>query len=343
MSVFIKHYRPGRVSIVHNSKVWRLNSTSAETIVKKGEEDEEFRVLDIMKKRSRQQRRTARKMDVQPDRADRMATDQNWGNVWPGPKTFHPSSVPLPLRQGYVTKGQAPPGKKANAELMKIPNFLHLTPPVIKSQCESIKKFCTDWPKLLNSEESIENHYPVEIITSDYCHPSPSIRNPLARIVTLRIKLSTLNLDVHARDKFIRLVGDRYDKESDLVTITADRCPVRVQNLDYVNYLLTASYHESWNFEEWEKEKMEEDMEYYNWDKNQSKKSLINWYFRVKDEKSTLSEEEYRAYDISGIPHGEEYKKAVSELMNQGENEETVKNYGVAVRKLLGLPVEKIV
>lgn len=226
---------------------------------------------------------------------------------------------------------------------MKIPNFLHLTPPVVKSQCESIKKFCTEWPKLLNSEESIENHYPMEVITSDYCHASPSIRNPLARIVTLRIKLSSLKLDEHARDKFIRLVGDRYNKETDLVTITADRCPVRVQNSDYVNYLLTACYHESWNFEEWEKEKMEEDMEYYNWDNNRSKKNLVSWYLRVKNEEGVLSEEEYRAYDISGIPHGEEYKNAVSELMNQGESERTVKNYGVSVRKLLGLPVEKIV
>lgn len=183
----------------------------------------------------------------------------------------------------------------------------------------------------------------MEVITSDYCHASPSIRNPLARIVTLRIKLSSLKLDEHARDKFIRLVGDRYNKETDLVTITADRCPVRVQNSDYVNYLLTACYHESWNFEEWEKEKMEEDMEYYNWDNNRSKKNLVSWYLRVKNEEGVLSEEEYRAYDISGIPHGEEYKNAVSELMNQGESERTVKNYGVSVRKLLGLPVEKIV
>lgn len=64
-----------------------------------------------------------------------MPVDQDWGNVWPGPKTFHPASVPLPLRQGFVPKGQAPPGKFGNAELMKIPNFLHLTPPVIKRQC----------------------------------------------------------------------------------------------------------------------------------------------------------------------------------------------------------------
>lgn len=238
---------------------------------------------------------------------------------------------------------QAPPGKKANAELMKIPNFLHLTPPVIKTQCEAIKQFCTEWPKLLHSEEALEKHYPLEIITSDYCHASPSIRNPLARIVTLRIKLSTLNLDKHSRDKFIRLVGDRYDKDTDLVTITADRCPVRKQNLDYVHYLLTACYHESWNFEEWEKEKTEEDMEYYDWDNNASKRSLVDWYLHSNNETKSLSHEEYKQFDISTIPNGESYKNAVSSYYNDGESEVTVKNYANVVRKLLGLPEEKVV
>lgn len=251
--------------------------------------------------------------------------------------------MPLPVRQGYVAKGQAPPGKKANAELMKIPNFLHLTPPVIKSQCEALKSFCTEWPKLLNSEEAIEKHYPIEIITSDYCHASPSIRNPLARIVTLRIKLSTLNLTERAKDKFLRLVGDRYDKQTDLVTLTADRCPVRIQNLDYVNYLLTACYHESYAVEDWEKEKSEEDMEYYNWDTNASKKSLINWYYQTKGEKVSYTDDEYKIFDVSQIPNGTEYKIAVSEFFNEGESDATLQKYGTAVRKLFGLPERKIV
>ncbi|XP_022833367.1 28S ribosomal protein S35, mitochondrial [Spodoptera litura] len=343
MSLFIRNYKPNSLAIVYNVKLWRLNSTTADSVMKKDdEEEEEFRVLDILKKKDRMQRRVVRRADIQPDRADRMALDQKWGNVWPGPKTFHPSSVPLPLRQGYVPKGQAPPGKKANAELMKIPNFLHLTPPVIKSQCEALKQFCTEWPSLLNSEEAIEKLYPVEVITSDYCHASPSIRNPLARIVTLRFKLSTLSLDKHARDKFIRLVGERYDKETDLVTITADRCPARTQNLDYVNYLLTACYHEAWNVEEWEKDKTEDDMEYYEWNNNASKKSLVNWFMRIKNDFKELSEEEYRSFDVSVIPNAEGYKEAVSSLMNDGESDETVRKYGVSVRKLLGLPEKKV-
>lgn len=43
----------------------------------------------------------------------------------------------------------------------------------------------------------------------------------------------------------IRLVGDRYNEESDILTIVTDRCPLRKQNYDYGIYVLTALYHES--------------------------------------------------------------------------------------------------
>lgn len=76
MSIFIKHCRPGSFAPAYNVKLWRLNSTTADTKLNKSEEDEEFRVLDILKTRTRQQRRVARRTDIQPDRADRMPTDQ---------------------------------------------------------------------------------------------------------------------------------------------------------------------------------------------------------------------------------------------------------------------------
>lgn len=221
---------------------------------------------------------------------------------------------------------------------MKVPNFLHLTPPVIKAQCEAIKSFCTAWPKQLTSEEAIEKHYPQEIITSDYCHASPSIRNPLARIVTLRIKVATLNFDKHAKDKFLRLVGDRYDEETDIVTITADRCPLRKQNLDYVNYLLTALYHEACTYEDWEKTKSESDMEYYDFDLNKSKRNLIDWYLKVNNQENKLTDDDYKTFDVSKIPEADGYVAAVLSVMNDGESAATLKKYDTAVRKLLGLP-----
>ena len=77
-----------------------------------------------------------------------MKPDQDWMSVWPAQRTFHPASVPIPVRQGFAhLKGQVTPSKYANVELMKIPNFLHLTPPVIKRQCQLLKQFCTKWPE----------------------------------------------------------------------------------------------------------------------------------------------------------------------------------------------------
>jgi hypothetical protein len=41
---------------------------------------------------------------------------------------------------------------------------------------------------------------------------------------SFQFKLSNLKMDAHGKDKFIRLVGDRYNKETDEVTLTSDRC-----------------------------------------------------------------------------------------------------------------------
>lgn len=60
------------------------------------------------------------------------------------------------------------------------------------------------------------------------------------------MKLSDLPLDKHARDKFLRLVGERHDPETDIFTLVIDRCPVKVQNYDYGMYLITALFHEAW-------------------------------------------------------------------------------------------------
>ncbi|XP_044753102.1 28S ribosomal protein S35, mitochondrial [Coccinella septempunctata] len=267
-------------------------------------------------------KRTPRKTIVAPPRTEQMATDQDWGNVWPGPKSFHPASVPLPVRQGYAKKGETIPSKYANTELMKIPNFLHLTPPVIKRQCEALKKFCTPWPKALDTDEKCEKHFPIEVATSNYCHSSPSIRDPLSRIVTVKLRLSSLKLDDHAKDKFLRLVGDRYDEKTDIVTIVTDRCPVKKQNYEYAMYLITALYHESWNVEEWEKLKSEADMEFYDWNTSKSKKNVEKLF--GKESKS--------------IENIDPYSDALNDLMNDGENQYNLTKYRESVKKLLQVP-----
>lgn len=289
--------------------------------------DEEFRVLNLRQVQAQARPKRVIKKDVAaPPRANKMPVDQDWGAVWPGPKTFHPASVPLPLRQGYTEKAAAPPSKYGNAELMKIPNFLHLTPPVIKKQCEALKQFCTPWPKEIPSEEQWNKHFPMEVITTDYCHGLPTIRNPLSRIVTIKFKLSTLKLDKHARDKFLRLVGERYDPETDVLTVVTDRCPLRKQNYEYAQYLLTALYHESWVTEPWESLKSEADMETYHFSRNKSKVSaeeILNWG-------KTEGGKKLVAHEAFG--------KSVENLMNEGENEYNIQAYKTEALKLLGLP-----
>ncbi|KAK4876972.1 hypothetical protein RN001_009478 [Aquatica leii] len=286
-------------------------------------EETEFRVLNLRTVKSQAPvRRKINKPDVLPPRSNQMPVDQDWGSVWPGQRTFHPATVPLPVRQGYTEKNAPPPSKFGNAELMKIPNFLHLTPPVIKKQCEALKQFCTPWPKGLETDEKCNKHFEIEVASSNYCYSSPSIRDPLARIVTLQIKLSSLPLDDHARDKFRRIVGDRYNEENDIVTIVADRCPLRQQNYDYAMYLLTAVFHESLRFEEWEKTKSEIDMEFYDWNVSKSKSSIESIFGKPAEE----------------IVKADVYSKAVGALMNEGENEYTLAKYGESVREMLQLP-----
>jgi len=295
-----------RAARFNKDKSERKRNYDAATIL----EDEKrgvFRVLEL--KPNKDQLRTVqqkrRQVATPPPRSASMTPDQNWGNVWPATRTFHPASVPLPIRQGVVqTKTQVVPAKYANAELMKIPNFLHLTPPVISTHCSAISKFCTEWPKGLETEEDIDSNFPITITSSDYLNSNSSIRDRRARIVTFKVHIDSLELDSHARDKMIRLLGDRFNEETGEITVTADRCPYRGQNEDYCKYLLTALYHESWTIEDWELKEVE-DKEVFNTEEG-------------------------------------ERREALEDLLNNGEDELRVLRYKEEVRRLLGLPAEEV-
>ena len=58
--------------------------------------------------------------------------------------------------------------------------------------------------------------------------------------------MDCLDLDAHAHDKIIRLLGDRYNVEDNSVTLEVDSARVKQQNYEYAHYLLTALYFESW-------------------------------------------------------------------------------------------------
>ncbi|XP_051886416.1 28S ribosomal protein S35, mitochondrial [Pristis pectinata] len=268
-------------------------------------------------------------------RTEKMEVDQNWCNVYPTAAAFKPSVVPLPVRMGYPVKRGVPPNKTGNLELIKIPNFLHLTPPAIKSHCAALKDFCTVWPAALGNDEKCEEHFPIEIKTTDYVAAGPSVRNPNARVVTLTIRLSSLNLDDHAMKKLIKLVGSRYNKNTDMLTITTDRCPLRRQNYDYALYLLTVLYHESWKTEAWESDKTEADMEEFIWENSRSEKNALDTIFRMIEAEKFLS---IPKEEVVNSPEVKNYKKSVVNIKNEGETEDNILQYKESVKKLLRLP-----
>merc|ERR1711963_1141323 len=138
------------------------------------ERKDEFRVYQIQGLRppEREGRIQRKQKKMPPPRSRTMPTDQDWTDVWPTAQTFKWSAVPFPVRQGYISNTSENqgiiPSSYGNLELMKPPNFLHLTPAHIKKHCNAIKKFCTAWPKGLETEELCRKHFPLEAVTSDY-------------------------------------------------------------------------------------------------------------------------------------------------------------------------------
>ena len=88
------------------------------------------------------------------------------------------------------------------------------------------------------------------------------------------------------------------------MTLTADRCPYRGQNLDYARYLLTAIYFESCRTEDWE----------------------------VKEEL------DHEQFELSPDQKGDEYSVRLHAVLNQGEDEDSLRLYKEAARKRLNLP-----
>ncbi|KAK2500947.1 hypothetical protein MC885_015678 [Smutsia gigantea] len=299
------------------------------------------------KERTSRQERSLRRQAL-PPRTEKMAVDQDWPSVYPVAAPFRPSAVPLPIRMGYPVKGGVPMAKEGNLELLKermninycffknnnalnTMNCLLLLSAAINCH---ITDFCTEWPAALDSDEKCEKHFPIEIDTADYVSAGPSIRNPKARVVTLRVKLSSLNLDDHARKKLIKLVGERYCKTTDVLTIKTDRCPLKRQNYDYAIYLLTVLYHESWKTEEWEKNKTEADMEEYIWKNSSSEKNILETLLQIKATEKNL---EVNKEELLGTKEVEAYKKSVVNLKNEGDSENTLSQYKESVKKLLNL------
>uniref|UniRef100_A0A0N4UGQ1 MRP-S28 domain-containing protein n=1 Tax=Dracunculus medinensis TaxID=318479 RepID=A0A0N4UGQ1_DRAME len=236
---------------------------------------------------------------VRNPRSKEMITDQDWPSIWPVAASFRSSVVPLPVRMGYRRK----PEKRI--PFKTIPNFLHLTPAAIERHCKAIKKFCTQWPQEMSSS-LVDEYLPLIISYSDFIHQGNSIRDNRCRIITVMFKLNKLITNERAREKFIRLIGNRYDGQTDSITIVTDRCFTRKQNRSYAEYLITALFHESLKVEPWEK---------------------------LADRKDAI-EVKFE---------GSAAEKHVIEIIHQitsksKETEDSVREYGQEMRNLLGIP-----
>eukprot|EP00057_Strongylocentrotus_purpuratus_P016088 XP_011670562.1 PREDICTED: 28S ribosomal protein S35, mitochondrial isoform X2 [Strongylocentrotus purpuratus] len=265
-------------------------------------------------------------------RESKMVDDQEWAGVYPTAASFKWSAVPLPLRMGYPVRRGIPPHKFGNLELIKIPNFLHLTPPAIKKHCAALKELCSDWPEGLETDADCERHFPLETVESDYTFVGSSLRHPQSREVTVKVKLSELSLDKHARWKYIQLVGDRYDKETDIITISADRCPLKKQNYDYCMYIMSVLYHEAWICEPWESEITDDDMEEYVWDISPSKTSIISTIARIRNKTIGNGEVDPQLEEeILESKEVQELRDSVLDIRNAGESLDNLERYKEAV------------
>jgi len=181
----------------------------------------------------------------------------DWSSVYETASPYNMYVVPLEIRMGRPDQlkaagklGQVSLSAQGNIELLKIPNFFHLTPPAIKKHCMALMPYCTPWP----SDFDVTHQYPLRVSTINYLYSGPSIRHPESKKVKLQVYLKDLCLDKHAQRKFKLLVGDRYNPNNDELTLIADKCPTRKQNKEYAYYLLTALYVESKKVQPWENE-----------------------------------------------------------------------------------------
>lgn len=120
----------------------------------------------------------------------------------------------------------------------------------------------------------------------------------------------------------------------DVFIIKIDRCFLRRQNCDYVVYLLIVLYYEFWKIEEWEKSKIEVDMEEYIWENSLLERNILEMFFQMKVVEKNM---EINKEEFFGIKEVEEYKKFVVSFKNEEENENLFFQYKEFVKRLLNV------
>jgi len=205
--------------LLNNSRAFGQSHTRAQTTEAAEDDfDEESPVqrdfLPLKIKPDVEVRRQTREIvDSTPvPRSQKMDPDQDWTNVWPTGAPFRHSATPFPVRMGVaknrVENDGVVPDKSINVELIKVSNFLHLTPRHVEKHCQVLQQFCTEWPEGLETEEDFDKHFPVEVTTQDFVY-NWSLRDERSKVNEVKVKLSALHLNHHGRDKMVRLAEGR--------------------------------------------------------------------------------------------------------------------------------------
>ncbi|CAD6186602.1 unnamed protein product [Caenorhabditis auriculariae] len=329
------------------------------TIAVKDEQGEDFRELFVMPKRKLRgqlqlEQSTGRaeikqrsrndlndRLAARRPRSEEMNPEQDWTNVWPAARSFSASVVPLPVRMGSRpnVEKRAPFKKEGNLELVKIPNFLHLTPAAIEKHCKALQKFCTPYPQeLLDDAKLVDSELPVSVSYSTYVHQGTNIRDMRSRVVTFKIDVGALNLKEKAKEKLIRLAGTRFDESSNILTIITDRCHTRKQNLDYAYYLLTVLYHEANKVEAWEKGRERLDNLKVSFDGSRSKEKLVDLLSKISQVPQLDPAVKGEGKDVAEHEKVAKFAKMWQRYRNTEESAEATREYGRMMKELLGLP-----
>jgi len=148
------------------------------------------------------------------------------------------------------------PDATANEELCKIPNFLHLSPPMVEAHTRHLKELCTPCPE--------RPKRPIKIYKTNYAFVGPSMKQPMSRNVSIKVDINDLNIKEEDRTTFEKLVTahpkddfTQYHRvgkhprrkaveypvltklEGSTLTITGQQCPTRDQNTSLCFYRLS--------------------------------------------------------------------------------------------------------
>lgn len=87
--------------------------------------------------------------------------------------------------------------------------------------------------------------------------------------------------------------------------------------------------------EPWEAEKTAADMEEYSWEDSPSQKNMLDLLARIKMAGEEEGEEVRE--QLLSQTEVQDYKDSVTRLKNEGDNEDTMRQYKEAVKKVLSL------